>query len=117
MPFQNIVSDQDKVLLVGLKTDDISQQRFEDGLQELTRLVETAGGTVADTVQQFNFYSSAYSTTPISPHPNLKGTDDKAKADFSISVYRAHISPPCLFMGNCNTALHVSMPSPSSSPE
>ncbi len=52
MPFQNIVSDQDKVLLVGLKTDDISQQRFEDGLQELTRLVETAGGTVADTVQQ-----------------------------------------------------------------
>jgi GTP-binding protein HflX len=52
MPFQDTVSDLDKVLLVGLKTDDTSQQRFEDGLQELTRLVETAGGTVLDTVQQ-----------------------------------------------------------------
>ncbi|KAF3886524.1 MULTISPECIES: GTPase HflX [Nostocales] len=52
MPFQDILSDTDKVLLVGLKTDDISQQRFEDGLQELVRLVETAGGTVGDTVQQ-----------------------------------------------------------------
>ena len=49
---QEIVSDCDKVLLVGLKTDDISQQRFEDGLEELARLVETAGGTVLDTVQQ-----------------------------------------------------------------
>ena len=49
---QEIVSDSDKVLLVGLKTDDISQQRFQDGLEELARLVETAGGTVLDTVQQ-----------------------------------------------------------------
>jgi GTP-binding protein HflX len=52
LPSQEIVSEQDKVLLVGLKTDDISQQRFEDGLQELARLVETAGGVVLDTVQQ-----------------------------------------------------------------
>ncbi len=52
MPFQNIVSDSDQVLLVGLKTDDISQQRFEDGLLELASLVETAGGSVLDTVQQ-----------------------------------------------------------------
>ncbi|MBW4450125.1 MAG: GTPase HflX [Spirirestis rafaelensis WJT71-NPBG6] len=52
MSYQDIVSDQDKVLLVGLKTDDISQQRFEDGLQELVRLVETAGGIVSDTVEQ-----------------------------------------------------------------
>lgn len=52
LPSQEIVSDSDKVLLVGLKTDDISQQRFQDGLEELTRLVETAGGTVLDTVQQ-----------------------------------------------------------------
>jgi len=52
LPSQDIVSDQDRVLLVGLKTDDISQQRFEDGVQELARLVETAGGTVLDTVQQ-----------------------------------------------------------------
>lgn len=40
------------MLLVGLKTDDIPQQRFEDGLQELVRLVETAGGIVVDTVEQ-----------------------------------------------------------------
>jgi len=52
LPSQDMVSDQDRVLLVGLKTDDISQQRFEDGVQELARLVETAGGTVLDTVQQ-----------------------------------------------------------------
>ncbi|MBD2778458.1 GTPase HflX [Iningainema tapete] len=52
MPFQDTVSDSDKVLLVGLKTDDISQQRFEDGLQELARLVETVGGSVLETVQQ-----------------------------------------------------------------
>ncbi|GAB1544677.1 GTPase HflX [Scytonema sp. NUACC21] len=52
LPSQDIVSDRDKVLLVGLKTDDISQQRFEDSLQELASLVETAGGNVSDTVQQ-----------------------------------------------------------------
>ncbi len=52
LPSQDIVSDQDRVLLVGLKTDDVSQQRFEDGVQELARLVETAGGTVLDTLQQ-----------------------------------------------------------------
>ncbi|MBW4560848.1 MAG: GTPase HflX [Mojavia pulchra JT2-VF2] len=49
---QDIVSDQDKVLLVGVQTDDISPQRFEDGLQELVRLVESAGGIVLDTVRQ-----------------------------------------------------------------
>lgn len=52
LPFQEIASDQDKVLLVGLKTDGQLQQRFEDGLEELARLVETAGGIVLDTVQQ-----------------------------------------------------------------
>lgn len=60
-PFQDIVSDTDKVLLVGLKTDDIPQQRFEDKLQELVRLVETAGGIVVDTVE--------HSSKP-SPSPN-----------------------------------------------
>lgn len=52
LPFQEDEGDQNKVLLVGLKTDDISPQRFEDGLEELTRLVETAGGTVLDIVRQ-----------------------------------------------------------------
>jgi GTPase len=49
---KEIVSDQDKVLLVGLHTDDVTQQRFEDGLQELARLVESAKGIVLDTVRQ-----------------------------------------------------------------
>lgn len=44
--------DRDRVLLVGLKTDDISPRRFEDGLEEVTRLVETAGGEVLQTVRQ-----------------------------------------------------------------
>lgn len=45
-------SEDDRVLLVGLMTDDITSQRFEDGLAELERLVETAGGEVVGTTQQ-----------------------------------------------------------------
>ncbi|BAY06902.1 GTPase HflX [Calothrix sp. NIES-2098] len=50
--FQDIVSDEDRVLLVGLQTEDVSAQRFEDGLAELVRLVESAGGIVLDTMRQ-----------------------------------------------------------------
>ncbi|MDZ8140433.1 MAG: GTPase HflX [Nostoc sp. DedQUE04] len=49
---QEIVSDQDRVLLVGVQTEDVSVQRFEDGLAELMRLVESAGGIVLDTMRQ-----------------------------------------------------------------
>lgn len=49
---QEIVSDQDRVLLVGVQTEDVSVQRFEDGLAELVRLVESAGGIVLDTMAQ-----------------------------------------------------------------
>ncbi|MGJ5633685.1 GTPase HflX [Nostoc sp. CALU 1950] len=49
---QEIVSEQDRVLLVGVQTDDVSVQRFEDGLAELVRLVESAGGIVLDTMRQ-----------------------------------------------------------------
>ncbi|MBC1220225.1 GTPase HflX [Nostoc sp. UCD121] len=49
---QEIVSGQDRVLLVGVQTEDISVQRFEDGLAELVRLVESAGGIVLDTMRQ-----------------------------------------------------------------
>jgi GTPase len=49
---QEIVSSQDRVLLVGVQIDDVSQGRFEDGLAELARLVESAGGIVLDTVRQ-----------------------------------------------------------------
>jgi GTP-binding protein HflX len=40
------------VLLVGLMTEDISAQRFQDGLEELVRLVESAGGEVLEIVRQ-----------------------------------------------------------------
>ncbi|OUL19680.1 GTPase HflX [Nostoc sp. 106C] len=50
--YQEIVSDQDRVLLVGVQTEDVSVQRFEDGLAELVRLVESAGGIVLDTMRQ-----------------------------------------------------------------
>jgi GTP-binding protein HflX len=50
--FQEIETEQDRVLLVGLMTEDMSAQRFQDSLEELTRLVESAGGEVLDTVQQ-----------------------------------------------------------------
>lgn len=49
---QNINSDQDRVLLVGVQTDDVPPQRFEDGLIELVRLVESARGIVLDTMRQ-----------------------------------------------------------------
>jgi GTP-binding protein HflX len=49
---QTVDSDGDKVLLVGVKTEDISPQRFEDGLLELVRLVDTAGGQVIETLRQ-----------------------------------------------------------------
>jgi GTP-binding protein HflX len=44
--------DHDRVLLVGVQTQTVSPQRFQDGLTELTRLVETAGGEVLQTLHQ-----------------------------------------------------------------
>jgi GTP-binding protein HflX len=44
--------DHDQVLIVGLMTDERKSQRFQDGLVELARLVETAGGTVVETLTQ-----------------------------------------------------------------
>jgi GTPase len=49
----NEAADQaDRVLIVGLKTTAIGDLRFQDGLDELTRLVETAGGEVLQIIQQ-----------------------------------------------------------------
>ncbi len=42
----------DRVLIVGLKTTAVGDLRFQDGLDELTRLVETAGGEVLQVIQQ-----------------------------------------------------------------
>ena len=50
--FQEIKTEQDRVLLVGLMTEDMSAQRFQDSLEELARLVESAGGEVVEIVQQ-----------------------------------------------------------------
>ncbi|HEY9665577.1 MAG TPA: GTPase HflX [Coleofasciculaceae cyanobacterium] len=49
---QHVDVDQDRVLIVGLMTDDVSKERFEDGLAEIARLVETAGGEVLHTMRQ-----------------------------------------------------------------
>jgi GTPase len=47
------VSDQtDRVVIVGLKTIAVGDLRFQDGLTELTRLVETAGGEVLQVIKQ-----------------------------------------------------------------
>lgn len=44
--------DHDQVLVVGLMTDNRTSQQFQDGLAELARLVETAGGEVVQTIKQ-----------------------------------------------------------------
>ncbi|HEY9602980.1 MAG TPA: GTPase HflX [Allocoleopsis sp.] len=49
---QQVDVDQDRVLIVGLMTDDSTKGRFEDGLAEIARLVETAGGEVLQTMRQ-----------------------------------------------------------------
>lgn len=50
--FHGTASERDRALLVGVQTDDVTPQRFEDGLAELASLVETAGGEVVGTVRQ-----------------------------------------------------------------
>ncbi|MBW4538015.1 MAG: GTPase HflX [Myxacorys chilensis ATA2-1-KO14] len=49
---QQVDGDHDQVLVVGVQTANLSPQRFEDGLQELARLVDTAGGEVLQTLKQ-----------------------------------------------------------------
>ncbi|MGL5032307.1 MAG: GTPase HflX, partial [Microcystaceae cyanobacterium] len=49
---RQVEADHDRVLLVGLQTDSISEQVFEEGLAELMRLVDTAGGQVLEIVRQ-----------------------------------------------------------------
>jgi GTPase len=49
---QHLAPQADRVLIVGVTTDFVSSQRFYDGLAELTRLVETAGGVVLQALQQ-----------------------------------------------------------------
>lgn len=49
---RHVTPDRDLVLIVGLMTDNLTPQRFQDDLAELARLVETAGGEVLQTMKQ-----------------------------------------------------------------
>lgn len=49
---RQVDADQDRVLIVGLMTHELSEQQFEDNLTELARLVDTAGGDVLEIAQQ-----------------------------------------------------------------
>ncbi len=49
---QEVDSDHDRVLIVGLMTSEVTPLQFQDTLMELARLVDTAGGDVLQTIQQ-----------------------------------------------------------------
>jgi len=49
---QQVDSSHQRVVVVGLMTAELSQQQFADGLAEVTRLVDTAGGEVLQTITQ-----------------------------------------------------------------
>lgn len=49
---QQVDSDHDRVILVGLQVDKITELEFEDRLNELVGLVDTAGGEVLETIRQ-----------------------------------------------------------------
>lgn len=49
---QQVELDRDRVLLVGVMTDRMTQEEFQNTLNELARLVDTAGGEVLQTVSQ-----------------------------------------------------------------
>ena len=49
---QQVDSDHDRVLVVGLMTGNLSREQFRYSLMEVERLVETAGGEVLDILHQ-----------------------------------------------------------------
>ena len=49
---QQVDADHDRVVLVGVMTDSVNAQQFQDTLLELARLVDTAGGEVLQTLRQ-----------------------------------------------------------------
>nr|WP_263011705.1 MULTISPECIES: GTPase HflX [unclassified Laspinema] len=49
---RDVDADHDRALLVGVMTNNLKDEQFEDGLTELARLVDTAGGTVLQTMRQ-----------------------------------------------------------------
>lgn len=49
---QTVDRDRDRVILVGLMSEEMTDWQFGDRLNELGRLVDTAGGEVLETIQQ-----------------------------------------------------------------
>lgn len=49
---QEVSDNQERVLLVGLMTNDMSEVKFNDTLEELALLVDSAGGKVLATIEQ-----------------------------------------------------------------
>ncbi len=49
---QEVEEGHDRVIIVGLHTDKISDREFDESLAELARLVDTAGGVVLQTIAQ-----------------------------------------------------------------
>ncbi|TAF12179.1 MAG: GTPase HflX [Nostocales cyanobacterium] len=49
---QEVDADHDRVIIVGMLTDDMTPQQFQDTIAELAMLVDTAGGDVLQTLQQ-----------------------------------------------------------------
>lgn len=49
---QDVDADHDRVLLVGLMTQNIAQSTFDEQLGEVTRLIDSAGGEVLETIRQ-----------------------------------------------------------------
>jgi len=49
---QQVDNSHQRVIVVGLKTAEIPRQQFEDGLAEVTRLVDSAGGEVLQVITQ-----------------------------------------------------------------
>jgi GTP-binding protein HflX len=49
---QEVDADHDRVVIVGVQTHDMTPQQFQDTIDELARLVNTAGGDVLQTLLQ-----------------------------------------------------------------
>lgn len=74
---QSVDVDQDRVLLVGLMTNKMTESEFNNGLTELARLVDTAGGIVLDQISQKR----------ATPHPRTVVGEGKVE-EIALSVQR-----------------------------
>lgn len=49
---QQVDTDRDRVIIVGMMTDNLAPHQFQDTIEELERLVNTAGGEVLQVIRQ-----------------------------------------------------------------